>query len=65
MVVLFDALFSEALKTVGKRFDFVQLYDERDKFKAAMLEVIGKDLNGYALVDCAIDFLEQTPLDYA
>ncbi len=63
MVVLFDALFSEALKTVGKRFDFVQLYDERDKFKAAMLEVIGKDLNGYALVDCAIDFLEQTPLD--
>ena len=63
MVVLFDALFSEALKTVGKRFDFVQLYDERDKFKAAMLEVIGKDLNGYALIDCAIDFLEQTPLD--
>ncbi len=63
MVVLFDALFSEALKTVGKRFDFVQLYDERDKFKAAMLEVIGRDLNGYALVDCAIDYLEQTPLD--
>jgi uncharacterized membrane protein YqiK len=63
MVLLFDALFSEALKTVGKRFDFVQLYDERDKFKAAMLDVIGRDLNGYALVDCAIDFLEQTPLE--
>ncbi len=63
MVELFDAMFSEALKTVGKRFNFVQLYDERDKFKAAMLDVIGRDLNGYALVDCAIDFLEQTPLD--
>ncbi|MFP6620092.1 MAG: flotillin family protein [Pirellulaceae bacterium] len=63
MVELFDAMFSEALKTVGKRFNFVQLYDERDKFKAAMLDVIGQDLNGYALVDCAIDFLEQTPLD--
>jgi len=63
MVELFDAMFSEALKTVGKRFDFVQLYDERDKFKAAMLDVIGRDLNGYALVDCAIDYLEQTPLE--
>ena len=62
MVELFYAMFSEALKTVGKRFDFVQLYDERDKFKAAMLDVIGHDLNGYALIDCAIDFLEQTPL---
>ncbi len=63
MVELFDAMFSEALKTVGKRFNFVQLYDERDKFKAAMLDVIGRDLNGYALVDCAIDYLEQTPLE--
>ena len=63
MVELFDAMFSEALKTVGKRFNFVQLYDERDKFKAAMLDVIGQDLNGYALIDCAIDFLEQTPLE--
>ena len=27
MVVLFDALFSEALKTVGKQFDFVEHFD--------------------------------------
>ena len=26
--VLFDAKFSEALKTVGKRFDFIQLYED-------------------------------------
>lgn len=60
LVELFDAKFSEALKTVGKRFDFVELYEERDKFKEEILKVIGTDLNGYVLDDCAIDYLEQT-----
>jgi len=60
---LFDALFSEALKTVGKKFDFVELYDSREKFKNEMLKIIGTDLNGYVLVDAAIDYLEQTPID--
>ena len=59
---LFDAKFSEALKTVGKQFDFVELYTVRDKFKAEILLTIGKDLNGYELDDCAIDYLEQTSL---
>jgi flotillin len=59
---LFDAKFSEALKTVGKQFDFVDLYDKRDKFKDEILKVIGTDLNGYRLDDAAIDYLEQTPL---
>ena len=59
---LFDAKFSEALKTVGKQFDFVDLYDQRDKFKEEILKVIGTDLNGYRLDDAAIDYLEQTPL---
>jgi len=59
---LFDAKFSEALKTVGKQFDFVDLYDKRDKFKEEILKVIGTDLNGYRLDDAAIDYLEQTPL---
>lgn len=62
LIELFDAKFSEALKTVGKRFDFVELYNERDKFKEEILNVIGTDLNGYVLDDCAIDYLEQTPL---
>lgn len=62
LIELFDAKFSEALKTVGKRFDFVELYNERDLFKEEILKVIGTDLNGYVLDDCAIDFLEQTPL---
>ncbi len=60
---LFDAKFSEALKTVGKNFDFVELYDQRDKFKDQILKVIGTDLNGYCLDDAAIDYLEQTPLE--
>nr|WP_315854069.1 SPFH domain-containing protein [Roseiconus nitratireducens] len=60
---LFDAKFSEALKTVGKQFDFVELYEERDKFKDEILKVIGSDLNGYRLDDAAIDYLEQTPLE--
>ena len=60
---LFDSKFSEALKTVGKRFDFVELYNERSTFKDEILKVIGTDLNGFALDDCAIDFLEQTQLE--
>lgn len=60
---LFVAKFSEALKTVGKRLDFEELYIKRDEFKDQIIQVIGKDLNGYALEDAAIDYLEQTTLD--
>ncbi len=61
---LFEAKFSEALKTVGKRFDFVELYDNREKFKKEIIAIIGSDLNGYVLDDCAIDYLEQTPIEF-
>jgi uncharacterized membrane protein YqiK len=61
--LLFDAKFSEALKTVGKKFDFVDLYNQRDEFRKEIIDIIGTDLNGYILDDAAIDFLEQTPLD--
>ena len=61
--MLFDAKFSEALKTVGKHFEFVELYNSRAQFKEKILEEIGTDLNGYILDDCAIDYLEQTPLE--
>lgn len=64
LVELFDAKFSEALKTVGKQFDFVELYEARDRFKNEILQIIGTDLNGFVLDDCAIDFLEQTPLEH-
>ncbi|MEO0338260.1 MAG: flotillin family protein, partial [Bacteroidota bacterium] len=61
---LFEAKFSEAIKTVGKRFDFIELYDNRDSFKQEIQSTIGKDLNGYILDDCSIDYLEQTDISY-
>lgn len=60
---LFEAKFSEGLKTVGKRLNFEDLYKEREVFKDQIVGVIGKDLNGYNLEDAAIDFLEQTPIE--
>ncbi len=58
---LFNAKFSEALKTVGKKIDFVNLFENRQDFRDRIIEVIGNDLNGYVLEDVAIDYLEQTP----
>ena len=61
---LFEAKFSEALKTVGKKFDFIELYEARREFRTEILNIIGTDLNGYILDDCAIDFLEQTEMKF-
>ena len=61
---LFEAKFSEALKTVGKKFDFIELYEARREFRDEILNVIGTDLNGYILDDCAIDYLEQTEVKF-
>lgn len=58
---LFNAKFSEALKTVGKQIEFVKLFENRQQFRDQIIEVIGNDLNGYVLEDVAIDYLEQTP----
>ncbi|MFB9836233.1 SPFH domain-containing protein [Actinoallomurus acaciae] len=60
---LFNAKFSEALKTVGKQMDFVDLYTHRHEFRDQIVQIIGTDLNGYHLEDAAIDHLEQTPLN--
>lgn len=61
---LFEAKFSEALKTVGKKFEFTELYEARREFRDEIINIIGTDLNGYTLEDCAIDYLEQTPIKY-
>ena len=61
---LFESLFSEALKTIGKSFDFIDLYNLRSELKRQVMEEIGQDLNGYTLTDVAIDYLEQTPVEY-
>lgn len=59
--LLFAAKFSEALKTVGKQIDFIQLFENRLEFREKIIQVIGDDLNGYVLEDVAIDYIEQTP----
>lgn len=59
---LFNAKFSEALKTVGKSLEFEELYAKRDNFRDMIIDNIGTDLNGYVLEDVAIDYLEQTPM---
>ncbi|EHQ43365.1 hypothetical protein [Myroides odoratus] len=61
---IFEAKFSEALKTVGKKFEFIELYEARREFRDEIINIIGRDLNGYILDDCAIDYLEQTNLSY-
>lgn len=58
---LFNAKFSEALKSVGKQIEFVRLFEDRQHFRDNIIKVIGNDLNGYILEDVAIDYLEQTP----
>jgi uncharacterized membrane protein YqiK len=60
---LFEAKFSEALKTAGKEMDFKDLYTDRQGFRKAIIRVIGYDLEGYRLTDVAIDYLEQTPVE--
>ena len=60
---LFAAKFFEGLETVASSLDFEQLYLERERFKEAVLAVIGEDLDGYVLDDAVIDHLEQTPID--
>lgn len=60
---LFEAKFSEALKTVGKQLNFTELFTQRDRFRDKIKEVIGQDLSGYVLEDVAIDFLEQTSIN--
>jgi len=58
---LFNAKFSEALKTAGKNMMFLDLFENRIQFREKIIDVIGDDLNGYVLEDVAIDYLEQTP----
>jgi uncharacterized membrane protein YqiK len=61
---IFEAKFSEALKTVGKKFEFIELDEARREFREEIINIIGRDLNGYILDDCAIDYLEQTNISY-
>ena len=58
---LFEAKFSEALKSAAKLMDFEKLNTDRMPFRQVIIDTIGSDLNGYILEDVTIDYLEQTP----
>jgi uncharacterized membrane protein YqiK len=65
---LFEAKFSDALKTAGSKLTFDALYQNRIEFKKEIMKALGEDedsdvvLNGYKLDDVAIQYLEQLPL---
>ncbi|MCJ8330528.1 MAG: hypothetical protein HRT89_17665 [Lentisphaeria bacterium] len=59
---LFSAKLSEALKTVGIRMDFEELFSNRESFIEDVIKVVGHDLNGYSLENVNVDYLEHTPL---
>lgn len=59
---LFDGKFTEALRTVACQLNFDELVRRRDEFKDQVIEVIGRDLNGFVLEDVAIESIEQTPI---
>ncbi|WP_291728455.1 flotillin domain-containing protein [Bernardetia sp.] len=65
---LFEAKFSDALKTAGSKLTFDSLYQNRTEFKEQIMKALGQDedsdviLNGYRLDDVAIQYLEQLPL---
>ncbi len=60
---LFAAKLADALASVARQLDFEQLLSEREHFRDMVIEVIGRDLNGFVLDDLALERLEQTPLE--
>ena len=60
---IFAAKFTEGLEIVARHFEFEQLHRTRDEFRDKVLEVIGRDLQGFILDDMAIDRLQHVPLE--
>jgi uncharacterized membrane protein YqiK len=60
---IFEGKFIEAIKTTFTRLDYEALRIKRDDVRDCIIEVIGKDLNGFHLEDASIEGLEQTPLE--
>ncbi len=42
----------------------MDLYTKRDEFRDAIIDIIGRELNGYTLEDAAIDYLELTAIEH-
>lgn len=59
----FGAKFSEALKTVVRRFDYEELVNNRDDFRNKVIELLEKDMDGFVLNEVAIENIEQAPME--
>lgn len=57
---LFNPKFTEALKTIAHYYTYEELYNNKEKFRDEILTFIGRDLNGYVLEDCSIEYLEKS-----
>ena len=59
---LFIPKFSEALKAAVRQIDSADLQTRYEQLRERIIEIIGTDLYGYALEDCAVNYLERTPM---
>lgn len=57
---LFQAKFSEALKSTIRKFKFTELLDNRQELCNQTLILIGTDIHGFTIEDCAIDYIEKS-----
>lgn len=62
LVEMFGGKFVEALRNVAVQLHFEELSADRERYKDTVIEVIGRDLNGFILDDVAIESIEQTPI---
>jgi len=60
---IFAAKFTDALETVARQFEFDQIHRDRGQFLDQVIEVTGRDLQGFILEGVAIDRLHHVPLE--
>jgi uncharacterized membrane protein YqiK len=59
LMALFGPKFTSVLITIVAHFCFDELRPKRDDLQDKIIEMIGRDLNGYVLDDVAIDHVER------
>jgi len=63
---LFEAKFAEAMKSIAKEFDLLDLHQQQKEFKKEVVLEIGalEDFFGYCLESVTIDYLNSTPIEF-
>jgi flotillin len=60
---LFEPKFTAALKTTARKFELEGLLETNKEFRDELLDILGIDLHGFVLEDCAVDYFEKTSED--